>query len=77
MHKFTSSQLFQKMFFTTGEVEALTGVSRGSIINYCNQGKILCNKSPISKYRKIERLEIERFAGRFKTKINYEKLIKI
>lgn len=42
-----------KEFFTTGEVSKIIGIARKTVKNYCDEGKLRCEKAPVTNYRRI------------------------
>jgi len=51
----------EKRFYTTGEVAKITGISQKTIKNYCSQGKIISETTPITNYRRIPKEDLVRF----------------
>jgi len=51
----------EKKYYTTGEIAKITGISQKTIKNYCTQGKIKSEKTPITNYRRISRQNLVRF----------------
>jgi len=45
-------------YYTTGEVAKMCGVSRATIVNYCNAGSIKAVQSPLTHFRRISRSEL-------------------
>ena len=41
-------------FFTTGDVAKITGLSQKTVKNYCDQGRIISENTPVSNYRRIK-----------------------
>jgi excisionase family DNA binding protein len=44
-----------KDFYTTGEVAKLLGISDRTIKNYCTNGQLGSEKTPITNYRRISK----------------------
>jgi len=44
-----------RQHYTTGEVAAICGISQQTVVNYCNNGRIKAEQSPITRYRRITR----------------------
>lgn len=51
----------EKKYYMTGEIAKITGISQKTIKNYCTQGKIKSEKTPITNYRRISRQNLVRF----------------
>ena len=45
----------ENVYFTTGQVSKILGISEKTVRNYCDIGKLLCEQTPITNYRKIRR----------------------
>ena len=41
-------------YFTTGDVAKITGLSQKTIKNYCDQGRIISENTPVSNFRRIK-----------------------
>jgi predicted transcriptional regulator len=63
--------------YTTGEVAKILGISRGSVINYCNEGKMDSEKNPISNFRRISSDTIVEFAEGYGIHINKEEILSL
>jgi len=50
-----------KLFYTTGEVSKMLGVSQRTVKNYCDNGKLTCNQAAVTRYRRITNEALERF----------------
>ncbi len=48
-------------FYTTGNIAAITGISRATIVKYCREGIIKCNQTPITNYRRVPFSEFSNF----------------
>ncbi|MBD3392846.1 MAG: response regulator [Chitinivibrionales bacterium] len=51
----------QREFFTTGEISRMLGVSPRTVVNYCDAGKLACEQSPLTNYRRIKRQDLVSF----------------
>ncbi|MFH0919950.1 MAG: response regulator [Fibrobacterota bacterium] len=50
-----------KEFYTTGEIAKIIGISEKTVKNYCDSGKIISEKTPITNYRRISRENLANF----------------
>ena len=48
-------------FFTTGEVSKILGIAEKTVRNYCDAGKILCEKNALTNYRRISKEKLVNF----------------
>lgn len=50
-----------KEFYTTGEISRIIGISEKTVQNYCDLGKIVSEKTPITNYRRVSRENLANF----------------
>ena len=50
-----------KKYYTTGEISKILGISYKTIHNYCVQGKIQSESTPITNYRRISHKNLVKF----------------
>ncbi len=43
----------EREYYTTGEVSRVLGISKRTIRNYCDSGKLGCEQTPVTNYRRI------------------------
>ncbi len=48
-------------FFTTGEVSKILGIAEKTVRNYCDSGKISCEKNALTNYRRINKEKLVDF----------------
>jgi predicted site-specific integrase-resolvase len=48
-------------FFTTGEVSKILGIAEKTVRNYCDAGKIRCEKNILTNYRRISKENMVNF----------------
>ncbi|MFP4522597.1 MAG: helix-turn-helix domain-containing protein [Fibrobacterota bacterium] len=62
-----------KEFFTTGEAAKMTGISRATIVNYCRDGRLECQKTPVTNFRRISKDQFLRFIEKHGIPVNFKK----
>ena len=48
-------------FFTTGEVSKILGIAEKTVRNYCDAGRIECEKNALTHYRRIHKEKLVTF----------------
>ena len=48
-------------YYTTGDVAKICGISRATIVNYCNAGSIKAIQSPLTHFRRISKSDLVAF----------------